>query len=132
MGLSDKEDIEREIKGLHRMGIPTEIKPVDEQIDEYFYSRDKKKAKKILLKKDEPLDSLSRVSKSRVPDVLKITTRGFKDGVLQHNMPCPVCVTSQASYTTDSDNGFFGPCIDCQIKGYSLSRFQNKKSGWFS
>ena len=126
MGLSEKMK-EEETKGLQMMGIPTEIKPIDKQIDEYFYSRDKKKKRIVMAPK---IASKIDLTAMVVPRLLAVTTRGFKDGILQHNMPCPVCLEEPALYVSNKNGTYFAPCDGCHAVGFSLKKDKVKK-GWF-
>ena len=130
MGLSEK-NFEEEEKGLYMMGIPTAIKPVDDQIDEYFYKKDRE------LKKTK-LSPPKRTMKSKLPDskdILQPKTWGFVDGILQHNMPCPVCMKEKARYISGADGNYFSPCSSCEGKGYILHKVNTndtKKKGFWN
>ena len=121
---SSDEDFKEEKKGLHMMGVPTEHKSVDEQIDHYFYNRDSKK-KKILLKPvATPLSEFDDFG----TELLKVETWGFKNGFLQHNMPCPVCMAHPAIYVSKGIDNYFAPCSACEKLGYVLEK--KKKGFW--
>jgi hypothetical protein len=121
MGLSDK-DFKEEENSLKMMGIPTEVKPIDKQVDDYF-SKKREEKKKTVLKN-------INISK-RDDTLLTVKTWGFKDGVLQHNMPCPVCLKKPAKYISSEDVHYFGPCEVCETLGFKLENTKRKK-GWFS
>jgi len=75
--------------------------------------------------------------------LLEIKTFGFKDGVLVHNMPCPVCLKRMANYVSNDDDSYFAPCGVCSANGYVLEKKSyikssdndidknKKKKGWF-
>lgn len=121
MGLSEK-DFEEETKGLHMMGIPTEPKSVDEQIDEYFYTKKKTDTAK------KAITVLKKVEDGK--KILEISTSGFKDGVLQHNMPCPVCLSEPAVYVSNEDGTYFSPCKTCESEGFELKKKKKKTGFW--
>ncbi len=125
MGLSDKDTIEEEEKQLRLMGIPTEVKPIDEQVSDFFKNKETelKKRTRIVIPKNRS---------SKKGELLEVKTWGFKDGILQHNMPCPVCMKNPASYETNEDGGYFAPCASCRSIGYVLKKENERKRGWFS
>lgn len=47
---------------------------------------------------------------------------------IEHNMPCPVCVTFHAVYVTSI--GAFAPCWNCQDEGWRLKR--SPKRPWWA
>ena len=118
-----KDGFEEEKKGLHMMGIPTESKSVDEVIDDYFYSREKKKTKTKLIKA-LPLSEYDDFG----TEILKVETWGFKNGFLQHNMPCPVCMSNPAIFVSKGTDTYFAPCSACEKLGYVLEKM--KKGFW--
>jgi hypothetical protein len=122
MGLTvDSKDYEEEALGLNS------IHDTDKMVDEYFAKERRKKT--------SSMTKNSLVKKATVVDtdkLLKVKTFGFKDGVLQHNMPCPVCLKNPAIYKSDGDRNFFAPCKECEKEGYILENILTKKKGWFS
>jgi hypothetical protein len=123
MGLKDgqlKKDIEEEALGLNS------VHDTDKMIDEYFASERRKKASSSVKLVEVPLNSATN------KELLKVRTFGFKDGVLQHNMPCPVCLKKPAKYISSEEMHFFGPCEACEILGYKLENVKNKKTGFWS
>lgn len=127
MGLIDKDSdiFKEEESGLKNMGIPTSIKPIDEQIDSYFAQKQKKKTKTVLPSND----SVGCSCEIDAPRLLKVDTFGFKNGVLNHNMPCPVCLNEQAQYISNEDGNYFAPCEACEAIGYRLEKIK-KKGFW--
>jgi len=113
LGELEKEDFKEEEKALNAIGIDVSPK-VDKEIDEYFY--DKGLAGKVKCKK---------LVEEAVKGVLSVSTEGFIDGELQHNMPCPVCLNTQAKYINDGKDHYFAPCESCASKGFVL-----KKAWW--
>lgn len=67
----------------------------------------------------------SLFSREKKINILKISTGGFKDGILQHNMPCPVCLENLATYENVGGRGCFAPCMKCSAEGYVI------KKKWF-
>ena len=114
-GLSD-------INDLKTLGIPVNH-DVDKEINSYF---SKKESSDTLEQKNgleiNPSDDEMRLC--------QIKAFGFKDGVLQHNMPCPICLKRPAVYVNDGAISFFAPCMTCQDNGFYTSN-KNKKGRWF-
>lgn len=54
--------------------------------------------------------------------LLSVTTKGFENGVLQHNMPCAICLENPALYVNDGREHYFAPCENCAAKGYCIKR----------
>jgi len=131
MGLSDKDigRIEEEEKELERMGIPTKIKSLDEQIAGYFEDRDT--SKKVKARKNIGLGVTVGSDISKKPRLLKITTFGFEDGVLKHNMPCPVCLEEPAVYVSNEDGSYFAPCSSCEAEGFVLEKHKKTRGGFW-
>ncbi len=78
------------------------------------------------IKKEDPLiKSVLNDHRKKKMKVLEVSTRGFEHGVLQHNMPCPVCLENFASYADIRGKGCFAPCLKCEAEGYVL------KKRWF-
>ncbi len=125
MGLAKDKDFDEEKKGLHMMGVPTEHKPIDEQIDSYFNEKEKEKIVKILHSR-KPKRNIAQVDTG----LLKIKTWGFKNGELQHNMPCPVCLEESAKYISNDDGTYFAPCEACEARGFTLEK--NRKKGFWN
>ena len=99
----------------------------DKMIDEYMALEKRKESYNALTSVERKGDiSKARHDKS----LLKIKTFGFKDGVLQHNMPCPVCLENMARYISDDKNGYFAPCRKCESDGYVLKN--KKRKGFWS
>jgi hypothetical protein len=46
-----------------------------------------------------------------------------------HNMPCPVCQNNQA--VLNMNTGVFGPCRDCEKKGWEIRKRSSFKQ-WFN
>lgn len=57
--------------------------------------------------------------------IAKIVTEGFDNGMLVHNMPCPVCLKNPAVYVNTGKDTYFAPCPECAKKGFVL-----KKKRW--
>ena len=77
-----------DIHELKNLGIPVNH-DLDQEIDSYFTST-----------KPGPKDTdiLSEPEHSNTDiELCKIKTFGFKDGILQHNMPCPICLKRPAT-----------------------------------
>ena len=102
MGLSSRDtSIEEASLGLHA------THDTDEMVTKYFESKPIHRPRYNLDKLDEW-------------HVLDVSTYGFKNGILQHNMPCPICLVEFALYTANDDGGYFGPCKKCKLKGYAI------------
>jgi len=121
-----KKDGLSELEELNRMGIPASH-DLDREIKAYFSKANQ--AKK---------SSLGEEEKSMAPfnKLMKIEAFGFKDGNLQHNMPCPVCMSEPATYINDNDYSFFGPCTKCYTKGFRMvtpaeNRREKEEEGTF-
>jgi CRISPR/Cas system-associated protein Cas10 (large subunit of type III CRISPR-Cas system) len=121
MGLVDsKKKYEEESMGLNSEH------DTDKMIDEYFAKERRKKTSSATRLAEVPSKDEQK------KELLKIRTFGFKDGVLQHNMPCPVCLKKPAKYISSEEMHFFGPCEACEILGYKLENVKNKKTGFWS
>lgn len=124
MGLKDAKYTDEEIYGI---GVEHDT---DRMIDKFF--DDNRKDKKAI--KLAKIDEISKkgISKEASQDenLLSVKTFGFDDnGVLKHNMPCPVCLKTQAIYVNEDGYSFFSPCKKCQEKGFVLENSNNKS--WF-
>jgi hypothetical protein len=115
-GLSD-------LKELEKMGVPVNH-DLDKEIDSYFSSKEKSK-KNTILYEEKYYDERIRLC--------EIKAYGFKNGELQHNMPCPVCLKNPAVYVHTHSYSYFGPCSECSSKGFKMSVPDEKKEkkGWF-
>lgn len=127
MGLTDKEyTIEEKSLGLDS------VYDTDKMIDKYFHEKNKeKKPKKIT-----PPSKTQHIGGKISTKILKVSTFGFKNGELQHNMPCPVCLENRAVFTSDGNTNFFAPCMSCQNDGYITKNVnlepKEEKKGWFN
>ncbi len=131
MGLKDQKKQETKSKfteehSLGLVGIPDH--DTDKMIDEYFAKERRKKTSTLV----RPKESFKPDKEITNRGVLKVKTFGFKNGVLQHNMPCPVCLENPAVFTSDDGINFFGPCEECQEKGFFIKKHIERKNGWFS
>jgi uncharacterized protein YukJ len=106
-----KENSLSELEELNRMGIPVSH-DLEREIKAYF-------SKAIQAKKN----SLGEKEKNTDPStkLIEVKVFGFKDGNLQHNMPCPVCMSKPATYINDNDYSYFGPCTKCYTKGFRMA-----------
>ena len=117
MGLSNVDEDDKlfseEAKTLANMGVSVGKKHLTYE-EHYGTSNIKRKANnKIAIKHINIEDDL---------EVLKITTDGFINGELQHNMPCPVCITNRARYVNTGKDHYFSPCDKCESEGYIIKR----------
>ena len=100
------------------------VHDTDKMIDEYFSKKSDKK--KIVLSSD------TEQKDEDVPALLKISTFGFKNGELVHNMPCPICLEKRARFVSGDFRNYFAPCRDCADEGYLIVNRASERKGWFS
>ena len=132
MGLTGKKEeytIEEKALGLDA------IHNTDVMIDD-FLSKKKRPGKQNSLSNVKKVQTRSVVDRNE-KRILKVSTFGFKNGELQHNMPCPVCLENKAVFTSDGFRNFFSPCRKCEEDGYvtkntNLEEVRAEKKGWFS
>lgn len=53
-------------------------------------------------------------------DLFKPTVHVIGPGVVEHDMPCPVCGTNHAVCYVNT--GVFYPCRSCESRGWTLAR----------
>lgn len=131
-GLSEKElkKFEDEEKELGRMGIPTKVKSVDEQVKTYYNNQEGSK-KKLTIKRPGGLGVNVGSVSGKKPRLLKVTTFGFENGELKHNMPCPVCLSEPARYVSNDDGNYFAPCELCEAAGFTLEKNRKRGGGFW-
>ncbi len=113
--IKDKPTTEEKALGLAGAGHDT-----DTMVDEFYARKHRVKTKKTLCSsKPKRIPTIKDALAIEDRSLLMVRTFGFKDGVLQHNMPCPVCVKYPAKY---SSKGFFAPCQTCENNGYILKK----------
>ena len=118
MGLMSKKEAEAEEKQLRGLGVFS-LKTEENSIDD---------KREISFNTEKDNDKC--ISNNAKHKLLKVETYGVKDGTIQHNYPCPVCLSNQATYMNDGVFSFFAPCPICRENGYDIVR-NNKKRNWF-
>jgi len=132
MGLSDRDKniFDKEDDELIRMGIPITTKSLSDQASGYLNKV--KPNNKTKTKKNTGLGVTIGGDDSKKPRLLKVSTFGFKDGALKHNMPCPVCLNEPAVYISNEHGNYFAPCRSCEELGFVLEKRKKTSGGFWS